>query len=232
MKNKLIIAYATYRDDVFIKKFNKEIKSSVGRIDHEIIPYKNLSGKSLTEVYNDIWAQFNETENIIVFIHHDIHFKSKDWGKNLLNIFNNNDIDILGLAGTDKFQPHGVWWTDANNQFNQNDLWGKVWHTDGKKEWKSDFSNGKKCAKLQPVVAIDGVFIAFNPSSCLPFDERFGGFHFYDISFCVRNYYASKKICVTETIQIVHESGGHLDPQWEASRQLLITNYNLNEILK
>lgn len=233
MKTKLIVAYATYHNDEFIKKFNKEIKSSIGRVEHEIIPYKNLSGRSLTEIYNDVWAQFNETENIIVFIHHDVHFKSKDWGKNLLNTFNNNNIDVIGLAGTDKFYSNGTWWLDGQGSFNKYDLWGKVWHTDGKKEWKTDFSTPyKKCEKVQPVVAVDGVFIAINPRTCLSFDEDFAGFHFYDVSFCVRNFLAGKKIGVTETIQIVHESGGKLDANWEASRQLLLEKYEFSKSLE
>lgn len=230
MKNAIIVGYSTNRDEKAQKRFNKEIKKSIG-CTHEIIPFQNNGEYSLTKTYNLIWQSVKDCQPIdnliFVFIHHDIHFKCNGWGKNLLNIFNNeeNEVDIVGLAGTEDLYSHGVWWLNENQEFNKKTLWGKVWHTDGKKEWKSDFSVGKKVNKLQPVVAIDGVFIAFNPSTCHKFDEDFDNFHYYDISFCMDNYLFGKNIAVTETIQIVHESGGVLSNKWEENRNKFCTIY-------
>lgn len=228
MKNKIVIGYSTNRDVTSQQIFNKEIKKTIG-CEHEIFVYENDGTISLTEAYNKIWNSYSNTEDIIFcFIHHDIHFKNNGWGKTLLRHFNNNDVDIIGVAGTNHLYNHGVWWLNKSNEFNKHNLWGKVWHTDGKKEWKSDFTTiDRRCAKLQPVVAIDGVFITFNPDTCEQFDEHFDGFHFYDISFSVKNFLANKKIMVTETIPICHESGGQLNSQWEMNRQKLIQKYNL-----
>jgi hypothetical protein len=249
MKTKLLVCFSTNRDEAAYNKFTKEIKQSIGLKqkkadvdmqdgEFDIITIYNDGRYSLSEAYNRMWREAKEeTKNfdnyIMVFIHHDIHFKSNGWGKNLLNIYNENDVNIIGLAGTDKFYEHGVWWLDSKGQFNKNDLWGKVWHTDGKKEWKSDFTTPeKKCAKLQPVVVIDGVFIAVDPITTHMFDEDFGGFHYYDISFCVDNFLFGSKIYVTETIQIVHESGGQLSQAWEDSRFKLTDIYKQNLPLK
>ena len=194
-----------------------------------IIPLENNGQYSLTEAYNIIWKQAEELypldNTILVLCHHDIHFKNQGWGKNLLNIFNNNEVDIVGLAGTDKFYYHGAWWLDSLRVFNQKDLWGKVWHTDGKKEWQSNFTKEKKCAKLQPVIAIDGLFMAFNPITCSKFDEDFKGFHYYEISFCINNFLKGCKLAVTETIQVCHESGGALNQEWENNRNQFISKY-------
>jgi hypothetical protein len=224
IKTKLIVGYSTNRDERFIKKFNKEIIKSSGLSQKKdeiiMIPFINNGEFSLTQSYNKILADTitKYIDCVVLFIHHDVHFKSQGWGKNILNIFNNNEVDILGLAGTDLLHPHCVWWLDEKNAPNQNNLWGKVWHTDGKKQWKSDFTNDKVCGKLQPVAVIDGVFIAFNPDTCIDFDEDFDGFHFYDISFCIENHIHGKKIAVTETIQLLHDSGGQLSIAWEENR--------------
>ena len=231
MKNKVVIAYSTNRDDKFKKRYNKElIKSSglskkKGQID--VIGYNNQGEFSLTQVYNSairgIEAEYSDY--IILFLHHDVKFKSQSWGKNLLNIFNNHDVDILGLAGTDNLHSHGTWWLNDKQTMNQVNLWGKVWHTDGRREWATKFSGDKVCQKVQPVAAIDGVFLAIDPDTCLDFDEEFGGFHLYDVSFCVENHLHGKNIAVTETIQLIHESGGQLSIAWEESRSKLARIY-------
>jgi hypothetical protein len=230
-KTKIIIGYSTNRDEKYIKQFNKHIHNTIGlkKDQHDILTCINNGNKSLTQVYNEIWElALKEDKNfILVLCHHDITFKTKGWGKNLLNIFNNNEIDILGIAGTDLLYNHGVWWLDGNNIFNTKDLWGKVFHTNGKQEWKTNFTTIHKVAqKIQPVITIDGVFMAINPENCIKFDEDFDNFHLYDISFCVENFINKKKIFVTETIPIVHKSGGKLSPEWEQNRLKLIKKYD------
>jgi hypothetical protein len=227
MKTRILVGYSTNRDLKAQRKFNKEIKASIG-CPHEIVSYENDGSDSLTFVYNYIWdctkiisGLYDQT--IFVFCHHDIHFKNKGWGANLIRLFNENEVNIIGVAGTAKLSPHCVWWLDDDQQFSFKDLYGKVWHTDGKKEWKSDFSASKGCAKLQQAEAIDGLFIAVDPLSCNKFDEDFEGFHFYDISFCLAN--KDKNIAITETIQICHESGGNLSPEWENARLKLYKKY-------
>jgi len=226
MKNRIIVAYATNRDVGFQKFFKKEVKKSIG-CDFEICPIPNNGSVSLTKTYNKFWEGYPFDEHdIFLFIHHDIHFKNVGWGKNLLNLFNESDANIIGVAGTDHLYNHGVWWLDQSGQFNQKDLWGKVWHTDGKKNWKSDFTTPiKKCERLQSVAAIDGVFIAFDPDECEQFDEDFESFHFYDLSFCLRNLASGRSIYVTETIPIIHESEGPVNEIWDQNRQQLILKY-------
>ena len=229
-KTKILVAYSTNRNPQYQKQFNKHISKTIG-CEHTIIPFENEGQFSLTNVYNYIWKTNEESdithdEYVFVFIHHDIKFKTNGWGKNLLGIFNTNEINIVGVAGTDKFYANGAWWLDENNQFNQTDLWGKVWHTNGKTDWKTNFTTpNKKCDKIQPVVTIDGLFISFDPISCLKFDEDFDNFHFYDISFCLKNFVEGKKIAVTETIPICHESGGAMNQIWEDHRKKLIEKY-------
>jgi len=232
--NKLVVCYSTNRDTKFKLKYEKEIIKSSGlskkKNEIYVIACHNDGDLSLTQAYNQMLnTAKQEYENfLIVFIHHDIHFKTQGWGKNLINIFNKNEVDILGLAGTDILFSHCVWWLDQDKMMNQNNLWGKVWHTDGKKQWVSNFTGNKKCDKIQYVAAIDGVFIACNPITCVDFDEDITGFHLYDISFCIENYLHGRKIAVTQTIQILHDSGGQLSMEWEANRAKLEFIYKHN----
>jgi hypothetical protein len=226
VKNRIIVAYSTNRDIKAQKFLNKSIKKSIG-CEFDIIPISNDGSVSLTKAYNKAWENYPFDEHdIFVFIHHDIHFKSNGWGTNLLNLFNTSEANIIGVAGTDKLYPHGIWWSDMQGQFNTRDLWGKVWHTDGRKNWKSDFTTPlKKCDKLQPVECIDGVFIAFDPDTCEQFDEDFDSFHFYDLSFCARNRAVGNKVYVTETIPLIHESEGPIGEIWDHYRQMFVAKY-------
>lgn len=220
MKTKILIGYSTNKDLKFQKYFEKTLKKSVG-CECEFQAIYNTGSMSLTQVYNKIWQSYPFDESyVFVFIHHDIHFKSNGWGKTILNLFNSDSKpDIVGVAGTDTLFAHGAWWLNLEGKMTGANLYGKVWHINKKKTWRSDFTNDKKCDKLQPVVTVDGLFIAFDPDSCEEFDdETFQGFHFYDTSFCIRNVLAGKKVFVTETIPICHESVGQLSVQWEENR--------------
>ena len=228
MKNNIVIGYSTNRSKAFQKEFNLELLDSVGLPDDKvaIIPYDNQGLLSLTEAYNDLWqcaSIFKEA--VFVFIHHDIHFKSKNWGKTVLDLFNNNPVDILGVVGSEILYDHCGWWFNEDAEFNMKELWGKVWHMDKKQgEIIADYTTpNKTCRTLQPVVTVDGLFMAFDPDTCSEFDEDFGDFHFYDVSFCVKNFLQGKHIAVTESIQICHESPGGTNAAWDQNR---LTFYN------
>lgn len=230
MKTTLVIGYATHFSKDFQTAFNQELLATVGLSAEKkeviIIPYENDGSLSLTETYNDLWecaTMFNNA--VFAFIHHDIHFKTKDWGKTLLELFNHHAVDIVGVAGADALYEHGVWWLDDKGEAEAKHTWGKVWHTHKLGSLFADYSYHKSCQLLQPVVVVDGLFIVFNPDTCLNFDEDIEHFHFYDISFCVKNFLAGKKIAVTESIQVQHDSTGNLNDTWDAKRAKFCEKY-------
>lgn len=229
MKNKIVIGYATQQSKEFRARYNQELTESAGLNEHEltIIPYENDGSMSLTATYNDLWECAESFKDaVFVFIHDDIHFKTKDWGKKLLALFNDNAIDIIGVAGTDTLHLHGNWIRNKTYDFNYPNVWGKVWHIKNGEEELSDYTSTiKHCATLQPVVALDGIVLAFNPDTCEKFNEYFDGFHFYDIAFCVENALQGKRIAVTESIQILHESEGTTSDAWEQSRLKFTEKY-------
>jgi hypothetical protein len=232
MKNKLVIGYSTSQPKDFRVRYNRELTESSGLEKHEIsiIPYENDGSLSLTAAYNDIWECAEIFKDaVFVFIHDDIHFKTNNWGRTLLDLFNQHDMDIIGVAGTAVLHQHGAWLLDKNFEFDSEskDIWGKVWQLNQNgEEFVFDITTpAKKCKTLQPVVTIDGLFIAFNPETCSRFDEDFQSFHFYDISFCAKNFSQGRKIAVTETIQILHESNGSADELWQENRLKFCQKY-------
>ena len=54
-----------------------------------------------------------------------------------------------------------------------------------------------------------------------------GKFHFYDLPFCVDNYFDALDIGVITSIRILHKSVGQTDSGWEENRQKFIKEYKL-----
>lgn len=188
------------------------IKKTSGIKDIEVIQKVNNGDKSLSQVYNEI---INESKyNIVVCIHDDLEFDTKNWGRKLIEIFkNNNEYGIIGVAGTVELPESGKWWEKIN------DMRGIVNHKNNGKKWESKYSlnNGV----IDDVVIVDGLFIGFDKTKIKSnFNESFNGFHFYDISFSYENFLKKVKIGVTYSIRVTHLSIGETNEKWEENRIL------------
>lgn len=221
-KNKIVVVFSSHLGKAENDKFIWHIKKTIGKIEHEVICYENYNQYSLTEVYNKALNKYKENNTIILFVHPDIIIKTRDWGKLLLNKFNNNHYDILGVAGSTYIPDNGIWWSDRNK------MHGIVEHTDGSSTWISEYSSEKK-GHITETVSIDGLFMAVNPNTIIhQFDEDFLGFHFYDLSFCIPNYLDGCNIGVTTDLRILHKSVGMTNEQWEFNRNKFIDKYYMD----
>ena len=199
--------------------FIDHIKKTVGPKNVEIIEVVNDGEKSLTKVYNEILNQAKN--NIVVLCHDDIIFETKGWGSIIYNIFKKNDYGIIGLAGGTHMPDTGTWWEKNVT------MRGIVNHQENGKKWQSKYS--KDYGKIANVALVDGVFLAINKEKIKhQFDEEFGGFHFYDLSFSTPNYLAGVKIGVTFDIRITHLSVGRTSQAWEDNKQLYLEKYKDN----
>ena len=214
--NYVNVVYSTHLNDDEISDYNKHISDTIG-CNHAVYPFKNYNQYSLSEVYNMALRKQNGiTKNeIYVFIHHDLVFKTKNWGKILLNKFNNFNVDIIGLAGSTYLDSSGVWWAKKEH------MYGVVEHTNGYVDWVSNYGSDFK--GLKNVVVVDGLFIAVNPNNVLhDFNEEFSGFHFYEIPFCIDNYIDGSNIAITNEIRVLHKSIGKTNEEWEKNREIFI----------
>jgi glycosyltransferase involved in cell wall biosynthesis len=185
--------------------------------DVEVIEVINEGDKSLSEVYNQIISVAKN--DIIVLCHDDLEFDTKRWGEKILKIYDKNpDYGIIGVAGTTDLI-NGRWWTIKESMV------GIVSHKQNGKKWTNYYSPDQD-NKIKEVVVLDGLFFAINRKKIKSFfNEKFKGFHFYDIPFFLENYLKGVKIGVTTQIKLTHMSIGETNEQWEDNKKLFEDEY-------
>jgi len=200
------------------KPHHKEhiIKSSGLHKHIDVIEIIN-NGESLTKCYNEGIKQAKF--NTIVICHDDIIIETKQWGKKLLKIYENNpDYSIIGVAGTKELSKSGRWWD------NKQKMYGRVKHTHNNKSWLSTYSDDLG-NNVEEVVLVDGLWFSFQKDKIkTTFNEEVKGFHFYDVTFCVENKLLNCKIGVITKIRINHMSMGETNVEWEENRKLFVKN--------
>lgn len=235
MDRKLSVVFSSHFSEEKNKKFIEHVTETAGNIDLHVHCIPNMKHYSLPEAYNLGWKVIDDMgrgDGAIVFCHNDITFRTKDWGKILINMFVGSGYDILGVAGTTQLNSHGAWWIKPDSERRENEdpmnrskMFGRVWHPQGVDRIEESVYS-KKINGVQQVVIVDGLFIAVNGKSKIErYDEDFKGFHFYDISFCFRNYIEGYDIGVIDRISILHQSQGATNNEWELNRQQFVEKY-------
>jgi len=201
----LTVVYCTREHN---QKFYNHISKTVGVSKVKIIEDIN-EGVGLPIRYN---KYIEESENdLIVFIHDDLIFNTKNWGKKIISHFKKSDYGILGLAGTTDIPESGRWWED------QTKMVGIVNHKHDGKIWESKYSNnfGKEIIET---VMTDGLFIAIDRTKI---KEKFNEevkWHFYDMYFTFKNHLAGVKVGVIFDVRVTHLSIGQTNDEWEETR--------------
>ena len=213
MDNKIAVVVCSKKNTEENKGFVEHIKETCG-CDTHVYMIHNPDGVSLSKIYADMVVNKEIDSDIIVFIHDDIEFLKKGWGKEVLRLFNEHkEYGIIGVAGSAQFDENGAWW-------NYEKKYGQGLHRNEGKSWLTAFSP-LLTTDLEDVVVIDGLFIAVNRDKQLSnFDRELDGFDFYDISFCLQNFFDNKcKIGVTTNIRLAHNSIGKLKDTWFSNRE-------------
>ena len=195
-------------------QFEKEIKSNIHETigcEHEVLYFKNTEKRGLAEVYNLLKVQAKG--EIVCFVHEDVEFMTKYWGKEVNKIFSETqNIGILGIAGGKYVSKNFI----AIKQV-QHLIQG---YKSGEKQeiYLKRYNND-----LEPVINLDGVLLIVNKEVALKFDfdeKVLKGFHGYDIDFCLQvsqsyqNYFTSK-------VLIKHFSEGNFTPDWKETLEKL-----------
>lgn len=215
METDIAVVFCSKKKNEEITPFIEHIKETSGANTHVYFIH-NPDGVSISKIYADMLESQDIKENIIVFIHDDIEFLRKGWGGEILRLFNEHeDYGIIGVAGSAQFDENGAWW-------NYQKKFGQVLHRAEGKSWLTAFSPLLE-KDLQDVVVIDGLFMGVHKKRITSnFDRTLNGFDFYDIAFCLQNYFDKKtKIGVTTNIRIAHNSVGALKPSWYENRKII-----------
>ena len=95
-----------------------------------------------------------KSENdIVILIHDDLIFETKNWGHKLKSLVKkNDDFGILGLAGSKHLPKSGMWWEIPET------MYGIVNHQNEGKKWTSKYSTELK-NKVEETIMVDGLFM-------------------------------------------------------------------------
>jgi len=210
----ITIGFSTRNDN---QKYIEYLKKTCGLKNIQVIQKINNGEKNLSQTYNEI---LKESEyDYVVLCHDDIEFDTINWGKKIINHFNNTDFGILGVAGTTDIPESGMWWEDKRKMMGivNHKHQGKKWESKYSKSWGDEITQG---------CFVDGLFIALNKKEIkVNFDESVDGFHFYDVYFSVNNFLKGVKVGVLYNIRLTHLSIGQTNEQWEKNRIIFSENY-------
>jgi glycosyltransferase involved in cell wall biosynthesis len=214
-----------YSTRVSNPKFQDYLRETSGLKNVEVIEKVNNGEKSLSQVYNEIIEE--STNDILVLCHDDIYFEKNYWGKRLTEHFEKKtEFGILGVAGTTYYPSSGRWWDIPA------EMVGQVYHQHNGKKWLSEYSKSTG-SKVVETIIVDGLFICLHKQRIKEtFDTKVEGFHFYDTTFCIKNYLSGVKIGVMSNIPICHLSIGMTNEQWEKNRQTFTDTFKDNLPLK
>lgn len=189
------------------KSLQKQHDSNASNVDFHV--FKD-NKRSLSECYNEILKDSKHVNKTALFVHDDVEIEDLFLYEKLVA----SPYSITGLAGARSFNKQAdklAWHLCAERK----DFVGEVTHVaPDKTVWTTVFGNTNSRALI-----IDGLFIACKVKDLLEkgleFDPSFG-FHFYDLSFCLRAY-EKKVTCGVLPIRAIHHGLGDsmLTPQWE-----------------
>jgi glycosyltransferase involved in cell wall biosynthesis len=218
----ITIGYSTRQSNT---KFQNYLKETCGLKNVEVIEKVNNGEKSLSQVYNEIIEE--STNDILVLCHDDIYFEKNYWGKRLTEHFEKKtEFGVLGVAGTTYYPSSGRWWDIPA------EMVGQVYHQHNGKKWLSEYSKSTG-SKVVETIIVDGLFICLHKQRIKEtFDTNVEGFHFYDTTFCIKNYLSGVKIGVMSNIPICHLSIGMTNEQWEKNRQAFAESFKKNLPIK
>lgn len=201
----------------------QNIASTIG-LPHELVVIDNSANNySIFEAYNIGAARSNYP--ILCFMHDDIEYHTQDWGKNVLNHFNDTETGAIGIAGTPYFpQMPGSWW--AGGMINE----ALIRDCDNGLAPVFKFADGIGSDKKQ-VVVLDGVWMCIRRRLFdeIRFDEHtYKGYHFYDIDISLQIHDHGFKLYCVYDILFQHFGKGSLNITWINNALLLQKKWQHN----
>ena len=215
MEDKITVIFSSTKSGEENKGFIDHLKETCG-CSLDVVCIHNPDGVSLSKIYADMVDSKDIKNNVLIFIHDDIEFLKKGWGKEMLRLFNENeDYGIIGVAGSAQFDEGCAWW-------NYEKKFGQVLHRSEGKSWLTAFSPLLD-KDLQEVAVIDGLFMGIHKQRISEnFSRNLDGFDMYDIYFTLSNFLKGKcKIGVTTNIRLAHNSVGNLKDSWYKNREII-----------
>lgn len=192
-----------------LSNISHNIHATIG-VHYELIAVDNRnSGKGISRVYNEA-AEIAKYE-YLCFVHEDVIFHTKEWGRIIEKLFADNKVSLIGVSGsTYKSSVPGSWVACDKKYYRSNTLQ----HFDGDGVHQQQLNPFSE--KFSDVSVIDGVFMVTRKSvwEKKRFDEHLlKGFHGYDLDFSL-SIGLSDRVVVTHEILLEHFSPGSFSRSW------------------
>ncbi len=205
------------RSPSLLAQVSANVQDTIG-IPYEILPIDNSAGKySICKAYN-LGASQSRYE-LLCFMHEDILFRTRDWGKTVALGLEKDGVGAVGVAGaTVKLQTPTPWFiTDQA-------FWRKriIQHYEQGVHVLDELNNPHN-QEVADVVVLDGVWICCRKKVWEEnrFDSNtFKEFHFYDLDFTLQLFQKGFKVQVLYNVLIEHLSEGSLNASWVLGAQV------------
>jgi Glycosyltransferase like family len=144
------------------------------------------------------------------YLHDDVVILNRRLVGDVLRIFRDRRVALIGVAGCRYLPESCVWWDGSG-------VVGKVVHLVGDRREALELE--EPASELERVEAVDGVFMATQHD--LPWDEEIPGFHFYDVAQSTRYLLAGCDVVVPRQVEpwLAHEHRPGAPPAEYAASQ-------------
>ena len=173
---------------------------------------------SMTEGYNR--AMRSSDAKYKIYLHQDTFVVNKSLIADLLEIFRDETIGVVGMIGCMSLPATGVWWDGLRT-------YGRVLHA-CEPESVVDSECAEPDGLYQEVESVDGLFLATQYD--LPWrEDLFDGWHLYDTSLCKEMSRAGYRVVVpnqTEDFWCIHcPKEKPLAPEYRRYQKIFLREY-------
>ena len=219
MNNRKIAFITCVNDDVMYEECLKYINNLEIPEGYESDIISIQEAESITCAYN---KAMNSTDaKYKIYLHQDTLIVNKNFINDILNVFSlDNKIGMIGMTGAEIIPINAVWW-DSDKKY------GKVYesHTGSMELLAFD----EVCDDYKEVKAIDG-FIMITQFDIPWREDKFNGWHFYDVSQSVEFNLAGYKVVVPkqEDVWCIHDCGViKIKEEYEYYRNVFMQEYDV-----
>jgi hypothetical protein len=170
--------------------------------------YEHASTGSIFRSYNALLDRAAEREDLeaLVLVHQDAEIMSEDLCATARAALSDPDVGLVGCAGA--IGVRSIAWWEASvtlasfvNRYEElggGDLLSFSW----------DWEDAPPWARTGEVETLDGFVLVFSPWAVrhVRFDESLGGFHGYDLDYCLQVREAGRKVVTADFRAIHHRS--------------------------
>ncbi len=182
MNDKKICFITCVNDRLYEEECCRHINNLFVPSGYSVEQFSVWEAKSMTAGYNEAMRQSDAKYK--VYLHQDVFILNRHFIQDMLDVFADETVGLLGMVGAPKMPPDAVMWgADRIGALYANDC------GDG----PSAFENAP--APYGVVEAVDGLLMATQADIAWR-DDLFGGWDFYDVSQSVEFRRAGYKVAV------------------------------------